>query len=434
MNPQTWRNAKEGSLRARFASGAWWSTIAAGSSRALMLLAAIVCGRVLGRASFGELGMIQSTAGMFGVFAGFNLGMTTTRYLAELRDVDQARAGRILALSSVAALIGGALLSIALAIFAPYLAAHTLAAPQIAGTLALGSGLIFFGALNGVQTGALSGLEAFKDLAQVNIWAGILGFFLITIGVWKGGVFGAVVGYIAAGAANWLLNHIVLRRRCTHYSISPAFKECFREWPVLLKFSVPAFLSSALLAPAVFACNAMLVSQHSGYSELGLFTAADRWRVALLFLPNSVMTMVFPMLFNLQGVQNHRGFRRVFHANLAVNLLVVLLPGLAIAAMSPFIMAAYGTAYREGWRVLLILSLAAVPQCLNSVFGQTVVTRSMWLRLAFDVLLTIILLTVAYALIPLLGSLGLAYAYLVAYTVITVCLAFVMRSHLLPLK
>jgi len=434
LSPQTWRNAREGSLRARFATGAWWSTVAAGSSRAIMLLAAVFCGRVLGRSGFGELGMIQSTAGMFGVFAGFNLGMTTTRYLAELREVDPARAGRILALSAAAGLIGGTLLSLALVLFAPYLAMHTLGAPQMSRTLAVGAGLIFFGALNGVQTGALSGFEAFRDLARANLWAGILGFTVIAVGAFTGGVIGAVWGYVAAAAFNWLLNHIVLRRKCTRFGIHPSLRKCFREWPVLLKFSVPAFLSSALLAPAVFVCNAMLVGRHGGYSELGLFTAADRWRVALLFLPNSVMTMVFPMLFNLQGVRNHQGFRRVFHANLAVNLIVVLLPGFAIAALAPLIMAAYGPSYRAGWRVLLVLALAAVPQCLNSVFGQTVVTRSMWLRFAFDTLLTAVLVGSAYLLIPRLGSLGLAYAYLAAYTITTAGLVFFVRGHLMPLR
>jgi O-antigen/teichoic acid export membrane protein len=79
--------------------------------------------------------------------------------------------------------------------------------------------------------------------------------------------------------------------------------------------------------------------------------------------------------------------------------------------------------------VLAVLALAAVPQCLNSVFGQMVVARSMWLRLAFDALLTATLLTCAWLLIPRLGALGLAYANLAAYTLATIGLAFVVRNH-----
>jgi len=37
---------------------------------------------LLGTVGFGELGVIQSTVGMFGVFAGLGLGMTATKYVA----------------------------------------------------------------------------------------------------------------------------------------------------------------------------------------------------------------------------------------------------------------------------------------------------------------------------------------------------------------
>lgn len=434
LNPNVWRRAHHGSLRARFARGAWWSTIAAGSSRAIMLLAAVVCGRVLGRTSFGELGMIQSTAGVFGVFAGFNLGITANRYLAELRSTDPQRAGRILALSSLAALCGGSLLALALVISAPYLAAHTLAAPQLARTLAISSGLIFFGAMNGVQAGALAGFESFRDLARVNVWGGAAGFLLITTGVRFGGVAGATCGYVGAAAVNWLIGHFILRRKCAFYGIPRTLHRCLSEWPILLKFSAPAFLSSALLAPALFACNAFLVHQPAGYSSLGIFTAADRWRVALLFLPNSIMAMVFPMLFNLRGARNQQGFRRVFQANLAVNLAAVILPGALIVVLSPLIMSAYGSAYREGWRVLAVLAVAAIPQCLNSVLGQTVVARSMWLRFAFDLMLTAILISSAHLLIPRLGALGLACANFIAYTATTIGLAIFVAGKRSPLR
>jgi O-antigen/teichoic acid export membrane protein len=56
---------------------------------------------MLGKTGYGELGMIQTTVGMFGVFAGFGLGVTATKHVAEFRRSDPARAGRIIGLSSV---------------------------------------------------------------------------------------------------------------------------------------------------------------------------------------------------------------------------------------------------------------------------------------------------------------------------------------------
>src|SRR5437764_513589 len=57
-----------GSLRARFARGAFWSLIGAAVSQGLGMFAEVVVARRLGKTTFGELGMIESTVGLFGVF------------------------------------------------------------------------------------------------------------------------------------------------------------------------------------------------------------------------------------------------------------------------------------------------------------------------------------------------------------------------------
>ena len=54
--------------------------------------------------------MIQSTVGMFGVFAGFGLGLTATKHVAEFRQSDPDRAGRIIGLSGLFAIGPGGLM------------------------------------------------------------------------------------------------------------------------------------------------------------------------------------------------------------------------------------------------------------------------------------------------------------------------------------
>ena len=67
----------------RLAMGAFWSMAGAVISRGLMLAAWVLVARMLGKTGYGELGMIQSTVGMFGVFAGFGFGLTATKHVAE---------------------------------------------------------------------------------------------------------------------------------------------------------------------------------------------------------------------------------------------------------------------------------------------------------------------------------------------------------------
>ena len=58
--------------------------------------------------------------------------------------------------------------------------------------------LLFLGGINGAQTGALSGFEAFKAIARINLISGALTFPLMVAGAWHWGVAGAVWGLIEA--------------------------------------------------------------------------------------------------------------------------------------------------------------------------------------------------------------------------------------------
>ena len=80
----------------RLAKGVFWSMAGAVISRGLGIVSSVVVARTLGKVGFGELGIIHSTVMMFQLFAGFGLGLTATKYVAEYRGTDPQKAGRII--------------------------------------------------------------------------------------------------------------------------------------------------------------------------------------------------------------------------------------------------------------------------------------------------------------------------------------------------
>jgi O-antigen/teichoic acid export membrane protein len=433
---QTWMVAKHrefapaGSLRARFAVGAFWSVLGAVISRGFLLAASVVCAWFLGKEGFGALGMIQSTAGMFGIFAGLGLGITATKYVSEFRRQEPLRAGRILALSASAAFLSGSIITVLVISLAPYLSQHVLAAPQLAAPLAIGSGLVFFGAINGAQTGALAGFEAFQTIARVNIYAGLASFPLIVFGVWRGGLRGAVWGSVAALAVNWALNNRALRGECAKANISYQLAGCRRELNILYRFSLPAFLASILIVSAIWVCNALLARQPQGYAELGLYAAADKWRVMIVFVPTYVFAMVVPVLSNLHGEGDGAGFQKVFRASLQLNGSLALLAALLIATFATPIMTVYGKSFRGGQAVLIVLAFSAIAEVLNSILGQPLIAaQQMWWRCASNLMLIILLVGLASVLIPKWGALGLATSYALAYASTSLGLFLFHRFH-----
>jgi len=409
------------SLRARFARATLWGIAGAVISRSLNMAAWVVCARILGKSTFGALSMVQSTAGMFGVVAGLGLGLTATKHIAELRDSDPARAGRVLGVSFLVAIASSLLMAACLIAFAHSLATRLLTEPSLAMPLTIGAGLVLFGGLNGFQTGALAGLEAFRAIAQINLWAGLLSFPAIVIGARTGGLRGAVVGLVAGLAINWLLNQLALRRQCARAGIVLTLTGCLREAGVLMRFTLPAFLASALVSLAMWLCNAWLVQQR-GYSELGLYGAADRWRLAILFVPASMAGPMLSLLSNLQGNSNSASFRKIFRANLGVTFALVCLPAILTAVLAPHFMSVFGAGYREGGPVLMVLALSALPEALNATLGQPLITASMWRRFAFDVLLVCVLVACGKMLIPRWGGMGLAAAYAISFSTVTMLL------------
>ena len=176
--------------------------------------------RLLGKEEFGELGIIQATIGMFGTLAGFGMGLTANKHVAEFKHTDPARAGRILGLASATAWLSSGVMALSLLFSAPALAARTLAAPHLAGLLQAGALLLFLSGLNGAQTGALSGFEAFKTIARISLISGVLTFPMMVGAAWNWGVTGAVWALIGSEAANCLLYFAALRAETSRASHS----------------------------------------------------------------------------------------------------------------------------------------------------------------------------------------------------------------------
>jgi O-antigen/teichoic acid export membrane protein len=403
----------------RLAKGIFWSMAGSLISRGLMLIASIFVARLLGKTGFGELGMIQSTIGMFGVFAGFGLGLTATKYVAEFRTSDANRAGRIIGLSRLVALITGSLIALGLFICAPWLAEHAINAPHLIGILRIGGLILFISALNGAQTGALSGFEAFKAIAYVNLFVGLISFPILVIGAYLGGLTGAIWALVINMCVNWYLNHRALQKEGRRYSVPFTTKKCTSELPILWRFSLPAVLSGAMVVPVSWICYALLVNQPNGYGEMGIFNAANQWRTMLSFLPNLLMTPLIPVL-SAEKDHTSKNFQYAFKNTHAIVTLVIISITTVLMIAAPFIMKAYGSGFVDGRKTYIFLIAAAAISGIGSPAGASIQAQGkMWLGFSMNLSWAFILLIFYYFIRIDTGSVGLSIAYLISYVILT---------------
>lgn len=401
----------------RLAKGTFWIVAGGVISRGLGILASVVVARTLGKGSFGELGIINSTVGLFQVFAGFGLGLTATKYVAEYRTSNPQKAGRIISLGWMVSAVTGGLCAILLATFAPWLAAHALAAPHLSGLLRVASIALLISSLNAAQNGALSGFEAFKTIAGRSLIAGVLNFPIMIAGVLLDGLQGAVWATVVSCAINWFICHLAVRREAQRYRVPLTFTGCWEEAPLLWKFSLPAVLSGIMVTPVTWACSALLVNQPNGYDEMGIFSAANQWYTLVLFLPSMLGTVVLPILAERLGQKEIGQSRKLLALTMKVNAILVLPVVLVAGVASPYIMGLYGADFKSGWPTLIVVLLTAGVLAIQTPVGQIIAASGkMW---------TGFLMNLGWALVFVFatlvstgfGSLGLASARAAAYLV-----------------
>lgn len=407
-------------INKRFARGVFWSVIGSTISRGLMLVATIVVARLLGKDSYGELGMIQSTVGMFGVFAGFGLGLTATKYVAEYRERDPARAGRIIGMSGAFAFASAGLMALTLVALAPWLAADTINAPHLTNLLRIGAIILFFSAMNGAQTGALAGLEAFKKTAQVNVFVGLVAFPVLLVGTYLSGLQGAVTALAINLGFNWLFNHLALRKEAKQRFVPLTLVGAIREWPILWRFSLPSALAGMMVGPVTWACSAMLANQPDGYGELGIYNAANQWHVLLMYLPGILSSVLLPILSKEMSEDEYKNPSRMLILSIRANLLIVAPLVLILSALSPFIMQAYGSGFEQGWPTFIVAMMTALVVAAQTSVAQVIIASGrVWMGLLMNVGWALTFVVLAAWLVQN-GALGLASAKLGAYLLQTI--------------
>lgn len=368
----------------------------------------VLAARLVGKEKFGELGIIQSTVGMFGLFADLGLSVTATKYVAEFRLSDKAKAGRIMALSRGVTLITGGIVAAILVLSAPYLAKHCLAAPRLAPELRISSLLIWLSAINGAQTGALAGFEAYDMIALANAFGGIVNLPCLVIGAWLADLPGMMWGLVMGQAASVGLSRWMLQREAGRSQIKPLIRDMCRELRVLSAFAVPSMIASSMAVPTVWYLQTIVVKRPGGYDGMAEYSVGLQLRNIIQFLPALLSTAYLPVAASVAGYPAGKRFRLMYY-NAGAAAALTSLGSIVIIIGSPYILRAYGNAFASGMLVVVLLLAAGIAISANNILVQTLLSAGRaWLRLISNAVFCVIALLFGAKLIPSYGATGLA--------------------------
>jgi len=406
-----------GPVHRRLTTGTIWSLVGAVSAQGSNVIAGIIVARSIGRVGFGEFSMITSTVVMLAVLAELGLSSTATKYVAELKRSDPERAGRVLGLVTAATALIGSAVSLGLFIAAPTLASTLLKAPHLVFEFRLSCALILLNGLGATQLGALYGLEQFRTAALVNVFRGLVSLPLLAIGLWWGGIRGAVGAMALAALLTWVLAQAAVLKECANDSIRISWQHARAELHTLWKFSLPAFIASALVGPTTWLGNTFLVNHVNGYTELGAFNAANQWRNASLLLPTILGQTVMPIVASLLGQGDHVGSRKVVLYSMAASLALAVPVATVLIFGRRVIMGLYGPGFASYSPVLTIVATTFLLQALQMPIGQLITASGrMWLGAGLNLGWSLAFIAATWLLVGRgMGAVGLALGYVLSY-------------------
>lgn len=423
-------------LSGRFGRGVFWNLVGTGFAQGSVFLAAIVLARILGKEGFGEFGMIQSTLLTLTSIAQVSTGLTATKYVAEFRDADKARAGRVLGLCSVLTLATGVVAMALLLISAPWMAAHVLAAPHLATSLSISAAFVLFSVMNGYQVGALAGLESYKSISIYGAMLGVVHLAVCALGAVIWGLHGALAGMAVSALLRWAVYGIVLRSETGKHSITLQRREGLKEREILYKFALPAALAGLTTMPAIWLGNAFLVRQPNGFAEMGIYSAAINLRTIVLFVPVLFNSVSVSLINSHKGQKDNNLYKLAFLLNLKVTLVTALSGAILMWSCGEWAIGLFGADFvgKNITVMMLLMSISVVFEAVGIAVYQLIQSHAkMWLSFfAIALPRDVLIVVTAYFLTQRYGSAGLAGAYAsgcLLALIIKVGLSYKMNLH-----
>ena len=380
---------------------------------------AIGIARLLGKESFGQLAILQSTVGLFGTVAALGLGNTVLKHVAQHRSTDRARAGRIIVLGTVIVIGSAVIVATVLFLMAGVLASHALHLPQLTLAVRLISLSLILNAMESVQTGTLFGLEAFSIIAKNTLGRSVLTLVLVLAGAWQWGLLGAISGQIVGDLVYNCYTWVVVSRVSHEHSIPLTMRFDRRDFPIIWNFSLPLLLTSIAGWAAQWTAGTLLIQQPGGSAQMALFQAGRQWTTPMGLIPGAMGEVGLPMLSHQIGAGNLAAFTRTLLLQLRVSTVTCVVIGGVLGTLSPLIMSVYGRDYREGWPIVVIMSFAMALNIINGICNQVVASLGkMWSGFVFTLGFGVTLALSARLWVSN-GAFGLACAFLLAYLVHT---------------
>ncbi|WP_198028778.1 oligosaccharide flippase family protein [Mesorhizobium sp. WSM3626] len=403
-----------------FSAGLLWSTFGTVIVRLTPMITTILISHWFGIEFVGKFGVTYGTLMSSSLLASAGVSLMATRNIAAYSINDPATAGRLAGMAFL--LTGGAaaLIGLMIFLFAHEIAGRLLKQPELAFYLQIIAPVIVVNAMNTVQTAILSGIQAFRTIARLNVIFGGLMITLVPVGLYFYGLSGSFIALGCAYLGGCLIAYPAVVAALRRRGIEIAFREAFSQWRLVTRYAVPALLASLLYEPVNWICTAMVVNNPDGLAQVGLYFIAMQLETLLLFVPQIVVQVVIPMLSTGFGEADRRRVINVLGMGIGTNIAIAIGFVVVMMTFGNWFLVLFKLDPAQHWPIFMIVVLAAAIIAAALPLGQVPVSSGyMWTGLSITAgwALTFIIAT---WFLQDRGALGIVMARAIAWSLQTV--------------
>lgn len=398
---------------------------------AIMAVAAIIVGRLLGPDLYGEYNLALVVPQLLLLFTDLGINAGITKYSASLRA--EGKKDQIKQIIRSGMLIKGFLglvFSILNFAFAEYFAAM-INRPSIGFYVQISSISIIFQVIFQASTSAFVGLDrAEYDALSTTTQAMVKTMISVALVFLGFGVAGAIIGYVAGFVVGSLVAAGVLIFKLLKPLKSEDNKSFKQNFEVLTHFGMPLYIS-ALLTGFLPLYSQVVLAFFTSNVDIGNYRAASNF-VAILGVITLPITAVLLPAFSKLDFSTSEKVRAFFkHANKYTSILVVPATMLMIILSTEIVKVLYGSTYQSASLFLAIsclsyLLVAIGYVTLTSLFNGLGETR---ITLRITIINVLILVLLAPVMAWAYGVPGLIVASFLSNIIATAYSAYIARKN-----
>jgi O-antigen/teichoic acid export membrane protein len=352
-----------------FFANSFWAILGSFVSKGINFASIAWIARILGPEIFGEYNVIQTTVGMFGTVSGLGLGLAATKLIAEFRDQDIIRVGRIISTLYLLSFLISLFVAVIFFSTAGIVSNNLLNNDKLTLFLQITSVIVIFDAIAGVQNGVLIGFEAFKEITFIGIISGVLSAPLLVIGAFYYGLTGLTIMLLFSRLINVIVNRIYLDKKFKIYKIkvkSQLNKEVVRD---IFAIGMPSFFAGLSTNAFNWISTSVFVNQPFGYQALGTFNTANQLRTIVTLLPESAGKVTMPQLANAYGNQDFIKFKKTVAFTFFWNLTLSVLPAIVLFFFGGFFQSFFGDKFNLSSSLIFVVLATGVVVALTNAIG-----------------------------------------------------------------